>query len=322
MSSPKIVVIGAGPAGLTFARLLQNNGLTCTVYEGEKDRSVRDQGGSLDLHAKGGQAALKEAGLFEQFRNHARPEAQALKVVSYDGEVLWDENEMGNTRPEEFDDRPEIDRIALRDLLLDSVEPSTIKWGHRISHVEPEPTVRGKHTITFADGSQETGIDLVVGADGAWSKVRPLLTDVRPFYSGITGVELWSLNVSERNPWLSEYVGADSCFMFDEGRAVMCQRSGNDSIRLYAFVRQPENWKYECGIDWSDADAVRQTLVKEYFNDCSDDAKRVLLESRDGCTLRQLYMLPVGHTWDTRSGITMIGDAAHLMTPFGPYLCI
>ena len=218
---------------------------------------------------------------------------------------------MGRSRPEEFDDRPEIDRISLRDLLLDSVEPSTIKWGHRISRVEPDPNAKGKHTITFADGSQETGIDLVVGADGAWSKVRPLLTDVRPYYSGVTGVELWSLNVSERNPWLSEYVGAGSCFMFDEGRAVMCQRSGNDSIRLYAFVRRPENWRYECGIDWSDADTVRQTLVKEYFNDCSDDTKRVLLESRDGCSLRQLYMLPMGHTWENHPGITMIGDAAH-----------
>ena len=317
MHMPKIAVIGAGPAGLTFARLIQQNGLTCTIYEGEKDRKVRDQGGSLDLHRNGGQAALKEAGLFEQFRQHSRPEGQALKLVRYDGEVLWDENVMGSVRPQEDDDRPEIDRFKLRDILLDSVEPSSIKWSHRISRVDADPKTNGKHIITFADGSQETDIDLLVGADGAWSKVRPLLTDVQPYYSGITGVELWSLDVSERNPWLSDYVGAGSCFMFDEGRAVMCQRSGNNSIRLYAFVRQPLTWKDECGIDWSSPDAVREALVRDYFNDCSDDTKRVILESRDGCTLRQLWMLPVGHKWESQPGVTVLGDAAHLMTPFG-----
>ena len=312
--SPKIAVIGAGPAGLTFARLLQRNGVSCTIYEADSDRHARDQGGSLDLHRDGGQAALKEAGLFEQFRHHSRPESQALKLVTYDGKVLWDENVMGNVRPQELDDRPEIDRVKLRDILLDSVNPDAIKWSHKVSKVETDS--KGKHTITFADGSKENDIDLLVGADGAWSKVRPLLTDVQPQYSGITGVELWSLNVSKTNPWLDQYVGAGSCFMFDEGRAVMCQRSGNDSIRLYAFLRQPISWKDECGIDWTNGDTVRQTLVDDYFNDCSEDTKRVILSAKDGCQLRQLFMLPVGHTWTSHPSITLLGDSAHLMTPF------
>lgn len=312
---PKIAVIGAGPAGLTFARLLQENGISCTIYEAEKDRHTRDQGGSLDLHQDGGQAALKEAGLFEQFRNHARPESQALKLVTYDGQVLWDENVMGNVRPVELDDRPEIDRVALRDILLDSVNRDMIKWSHKVSAVSTD--AKGKHTLTFSDGTKEGDIDLLVGADGAWSKVRPLLTEVQPEYSGITGVELWCLNVSKTNPWLDGYVGAGSCFMFDEGRAVMCQRSGNDSIRLYTFLRKPVDWKDQCGIDWNDADAVRAALVNDYFRDCSDDTKRVIREARDGCVLRQLYMLPVGHTWPSHASITLLGDSAHLMTPFG-----
>ena len=316
MPGPKIAIIGAGPGGLTLARILQKNGIACTVYEGEHDRSVRDQGGSLDLHRDGGQAALKEAGLWEQFRNHSRPEAEMLKLVKYDGEVLWDENVMGNIRPVELGDRPEIDRVQLRDILLDSVEPDTIKWGHRMAHVDADPKTKGKYTITFKDGAQETDIDLVVGADGAWSKVRPLLTDVEPYYAGVTGVELWSLNVSKNNLWLSEYVGAGSNFMFDEGRAVLCQRSGNDSIRLYALVRQPESWKDESRIDWSNHDVVRQRLVDDYFNDCSEDTKRVILGSRDGCILRPMWMLPVGHRWEGRPGVTLLGDAAHLMTPF------
>ena len=317
MADPKCVVIGAGPAGLTLARLLQKSGIRCTVYEAEKDRGTRDQGGSLDLHVNGGQLALKEACLFEQFRNHSRPEGQALKLVRYDGEVLWDENEMGNSRPTEEDDRPEIDRVKLRDILIDSVDPGTIKWGNKVLRVEADPKAKGKHTVTFADGSKETDIDLLVGADGARSKVRPLLTDVRPHYSGITGIELWSLDVTKRNPWLSNYVGAGSCFMFDEGRAMMCQRNGNDSIRMYACVRQPETWKDDCGIDWTDPEAARRTMVEKYFYDCSSDIKRLIIEGRDECIMRQMWMLPVGHTWETRPGGTPLGDAAHLMTPSG-----
>ena|SRR5258706_16046546 len=40
----------------------------------------------------------------------------------------------------------------------------------------------------------------VAGADSARSKVRPLVTDEKPFYSDITAIELWALDVDGRNP--------------------------------------------------------------------------------------------------------------------------
>jgi len=109
----------------------------------------------------------------------------------------------------------------------------------------------------------ENDIDLVVGADGAWSRVRPLVTDENPFYPGITLIELWSLNVEEKNSWLSKYVGKGSCVMFDEGRGVLSQRNGenNGSIRVYAVLRKPETWADDCGIDWSGPNA-RETLAR------------------------------------------------------------
>lgn len=104
--------------------------------------------------------------------------------------------------------------------------------------------------------------------------------------------------------------------MYDEGRAIMAQRMGNDSIRVYAGVRQPETWKDDCKIDWTDHAAARQALTEGYFKDCSPDLKRMILQTTDGLVVRQMWMLPVGITWQHRPGVTLIGDAAHLMTPF------
>lgn len=317
MSHPKIAIIGAGPAGLTLARLLQQQSFVITIYEAESSRTNRSQGGTLDLHPKAGQLALKEAGLLPEFNKQSRPEGEASKIIKYDGSVLWDDNVIPPWRPskEGEQERPEIDRVVLRDILIDSLYQGTIQWGKKILGVAEDESKKGKLNLSFEDGSMELGIDLLVGADGAWSKVRPLLTDENPFYSGITAIELRALDVDRTSLWLSTYVGQGSAFMFDEGRAIISQRQGSGAIRTYACVRQPESWLESCNIDWNMPDA-RQRLVKEYFNDCGEDLKRLLVESKDDLVPRKFWMMPVGVSWTSRPGVTLLGDAAHLMTPF------
>ena len=299
-----------------LASLLQHNGIQCTIFELDKDRSTRSQGGIIDLHPESGQLALREAGLFEEFEKHLLPGAEAMKLIKSDGTVRWDENKMEGVDAGPARNRPEIDRTTLRAILLDSIDPDSIQWGRKLVRVEANETSRDKYNLHFTNGREE-GFDLVVGADGAWSKVRLLLTDQMPIYSGITLLDMKAEEVSTKKQWLQDFTGSGSCFMFDEGRALICQRNGNDSIRVYAAVRQPETWVNDCGIDWQQPDLARKDFTERYFLDCHEDLKRVIaVEASNSLVTRPLFMLPVGFRWAPHAGVTLLGDAAHLMTPF------
>ena len=197
MIIPRIAIIGAGPAGLVLARILQHNGIQCTIFELDNDRFARDQGGIVDLHPQSGQMALHEAGLFEEFQKRSLPAAEAMKLIKSDGTICWDDNKMETLIDGPSRDQPEIDRGVLRDMLLNSVDLNFVYWNKKLIRVLPSDTFENKYNIEFMDGMQ-TDFDLVIGADGAWSKVRPLLTDQQPFYSGITIIELKAQEVSTR----------------------------------------------------------------------------------------------------------------------------
>ena len=299
-----------------LASLLQHNGIPCTIFELDKDCSTRSQGGIIDLHPESGQLALREAGLFEEFEKHLLPGAEAMKLIKCDGTVRWDENSMEGVETGPARNRPEIDRKTLRTIFLDSIDPASIHWGRKLVRVEVNETHRDKYNLHFTD-SREEGFDLVVGADGAWSKVRLLLTEQLPIYSGITLLDMKAEEVSTKKQWLKNFTGSGSCFMFDEGRALICQRNGNDSIRIYAAVRQPETWVNDCGIDWQQPGLARRDFMEHCFGDCHEDLKRVIaVEASDGLIARPLFMLPIGFKWEPHAGVTLLGDAAHLMTPF------
>ncbi|KAF2253249.1 FAD/NAD(P)-binding domain-containing protein [Trematosphaeria pertusa] len=316
-STPKIALIGAGPASLTLASLLKCHDIPFTIYEAAS--SLRHAGGTLDLHPTTGQAALKEAGLWDAFVKHARPESDVMKLVDIGGEVCWDENgadkqEVGESEEEKFAGRPEIDRAALMKILVESLEEGSIKFGKKLNEVVPSKTEEKKFNLVFADGKEE-GFDLVIGGDGAWSKVRNLLSDTKPHYSGISLIEVWCNDVKS-NPWLRNYVGNGSCFSFGEGCAILSQRQGDGSQRTYACLRVPEDFIETCSIDWNDKDAARKEFMERHFSHAGKDLKRVVMESTDYLIPRTLYELPVGFTWESRPGVTLIGDSAHLMTPF------
>jgi 2-polyprenyl-6-methoxyphenol hydroxylase-like FAD-dependent oxidoreductase len=168
--SPAIAILGAGPSGLAFARLMRLNHITYTIFERDESSSTVGQGGTLDVHAETGQQTLKEAGLLEQFRAKARYDAQRMVIVDRNAKLAVDLD------GRDSESRPEIDRKDLRQLLLDAIPSETIQWSSRVLSVSRKDS-NGKMSVQLEDGSTHAGFSLVVGADGAWSKARPLVND-------------------------------------------------------------------------------------------------------------------------------------------------
>ena len=198
--SNSITIIGAGLGGLTLARVLHVHGIPSKIYEAELSAEARTQGGQLDIHEHNGQAALDAAGLTDEFRAIIHAGGAASRVLDQRAAVLLDEPDDGTGA------RPEVLRGDLRRILIDSLPDYTIEWGRKVDTVRSLGDDR--HELTFVDGSTVT-TDFLVGADGAWSKVRPLLSDAKPEYVGTTFVETYLYDVDEKHSAAAEAVNID-----------------------------------------------------------------------------------------------------------------
>jgi 2-polyprenyl-6-methoxyphenol hydroxylase-like FAD-dependent oxidoreductase len=304
MTTP-VAVIGAGLGGLALARVLHVHGILVTVYEADASATARTQGGMLDIHPWNGQPALAAAGLIEEFRSLVLEGRESYRVLDRAGTVLLDLPDDGTGS------RPEVQRGELRQLLLDSLPDGIVRWGHKVTGVQALD--RGRHEVRFADGSTVI-TSLLIGADGAWSRVRPVLSDAAPTYVGVTSVETFLFGGATRHRAAAEAVGAGSLFALAPGRGFVVQREGDGTLHAYAQLVKPLDWLADT--DLADAAAVTARVVSE-FDGWAPQVTALLTDSDTAPVPRYLYTLPIGHRWDRTPGVTLLGDAAHLVPPNG-----
>ncbi|WP_326948933.1 FAD-dependent monooxygenase [Amycolatopsis sp. NBC_01307] len=301
----QVTIIGAGLGGLTLARVLHVHGIPATVYEAEASPAARTQGGMLDIHDYNGQLALEAAGLTEEFRNLILEGREATRILERDGTVLLDEPDDGTGA------RPEVQRGELRQVLLDSLPEGTVRWGHKVSGVRTLGD--GRHEVTFANGDS-VATSLLVGADGAWSRVRSLLSDATPEYVGTSFVETYLFDSDTRHPDSAKAVGGGALFSLEPGKGIQAHRESGGNLHTYVVLSKPQEWF--AGIDFTDA-AASTTRIAAEFDGWAPELTALITDGETPPVLRPINTLPTGHRWDRVPGVTLLGDAAHLCVPNG-----
>ena len=302
----KIAIVGGGPGGLTLARLLQQGGAQVTVFERDQSRSARVQGSALDLHEDSGLAALEAAGLMDAFWANHRADLDNLRLTDAGGRILHDHSR----RMSGAGKRPEIERGPLRDLLLDSLQPGTVQWDCKLASA----ALQGAQVLLRFAGGQSALADIAVGSDGANSRLRELVTPIRPVYVGVSLVEGLVPAAKQAIPELWNLLGGAALIALGSEKTIGMGTKPDGSVLFYAGLKTND-------------DAARQSLEAAMSPDQRvawfhvnfqgwSEIWDPLFKEAASMVWRPLLACPADQQWEPKPNVTLIGDAAHVMPPY------
>jgi 2-polyprenyl-6-methoxyphenol hydroxylase-like FAD-dependent oxidoreductase len=312
LENKSVAIIGGGPGGLILAKLLQMKGVNVTLYERDFSKESRVQGGPLDMHEKSGLAALVQANLVEPFKANYLSGADRMVIVNENAEVLFSDPE---DKPEtDFGSehfRPEIDRGTLRKILLESLIPGTVVWDSHFVSMEKQGM---GWLLSFGNGSAIYA-DLVIGADGANSKIRPYISDIKPLYSGITMIEGNVYNSQKATPKVHALLKGGKIMAFGNEKNLLLGQKGDGDLGFYASFKAGKNWLTSSGLNYRD-NTQMLAWFKTAYGEWSNIWHELFENALPPFIPRQINYMPLDQTWEALSNLTIIGDAAHVMPPF------
>ena len=306
LKNKKVAIIGAGPVGLTMAKLLQQNDIDITVYERDTNPQARIWGGTLDLHKSSGQEAMKRAGLLQAYYDLALP--MGINFADEKGNIL-------STRkptPENQFDNPEINRNALRKMVLDSLESDTVVWDRKLTGLEEQ---KGKWILYFEN--KPTAIaDFIIVANGGMSKARSFVSDSEVEETG-TFIIQGDIYQPETNcPDFFQLCNGNRLMTAYQGNLLVANPFNNGALSYGIIFKKPGEWNNGNELDFHDTDSVVEFLLNRLSN-WSAEYKQ-LIRSTTFFVGLPTRKFPLDKPWKNNRPlpITLIGDTAHLMPPF------
>ena len=312
IENKSIAIVGGGPGGLMLARLLQLKGATVKVYERDYNKNARLIGSPLDMHEASGLAALRKADLLNEFKKNFHPGADKKVITNERAEIFFSDHESKpneNFGSEYF--RPEIDRAPLRNMLLESLQPKTIEWDSHFISMEKQ---NEGWLLHFKNGSSAYA-DIVIAADGANSKIRPYITNIKPFYSGIIMLEININDAAKTTPHIYALLNGGKAMAFGNSKCMLGGQKSNGDIGFYASFKADENRAVNKSLDYTN-----KTQMLEWFKTTYASWSSIWYELFENAVTpfipRPVYCAPLNQSWQALANLTMLGDAAHVMPPF------
>jgi 2-polyprenyl-6-methoxyphenol hydroxylase-like FAD-dependent oxidoreductase len=285
----KAIIIGGGIGGMTAAIALKQAGIDVAVYEQAPE--LREVGSGLPLWTNA-LRALQKLGLVDEIVKLGES-VTAGSITTWNGKILAD------LRTEELLKRlgtinMVVHRAELLAALLEALGVEHVHLGSVCTGCSQNTQSVFAH---FADGSEVQG-DMLIGADGLHSTIRSQLFGViKPEYVGYT---CWRGLAHIPRRGLETYAW---------GKGYQLGITPMTKERAYWFAQRymPQAMKDKaCG---------RKNEVLEMFHDWHDPIPAVIEATAEKDILRNdIYELPLLHKW-SRGRITLLGDAAHAMTP-------
>lgn len=312
LKNKQIAIVGGGPGGLTLARLLQLKGVNVKVYERDFNKDARVQGSPLDMHEESGLAALRKAALLDEFKKNFRPGADKKLIVNERAEIFFSDHK--TKRDEDFGSEyfhPEIDRGPLRKILLESLQPETVVWDSHFISMEGQ----NEGWLLHFKNSSSAYADIVIAADGANSKIRPYITNIKAFYSGVTMIEINVYDAEKTTPHIYALLNGGKIMAFGNTKCLLGGQKGSNDLGFYTSFKADENRAANNGLDYSDKTQLLEWFKKEY-SEWSSIWHELFENAATPFVPRPIYYMPLHQTWKALPNLTMIGDAAHVMPPF------
>lgn len=299
-----VVIVGAGPVGVTVATLLGQYGVHCLVLDRWDGVYPQPRAVHLDDEIY---RVLARIGVAEQFATVTRP-AAGLRLVDRNHRVLGEFDRAGEVgrhghpRANMFD-QPELEHLLRTNLkdqttvtLRGNVEVTDVAQDGGRARVDFTDRITGEHDSVLAT--------YVLGCDGANSIVRAAIDSTM---EDLGFEQRWLVIDIATTAELGQWEGVHQ--VCDPGRAATYMRVGETRYR-WEFRLLPG----ETAADFDSVEALRP-LVQPWVGGVPDDELQLVRVAE------YTFRAQIADRWRDRN-IFVLGDAAHLTPPFiGQGLC-
>lgn len=298
----KVAIVGASLGGLCLARLLQRQGVEVEIHEARSASDPAWYRRTLAIDQEPAIRALRCAELGPLFDRCCERERAYTRLLDAQGR-----RERDSALPTRAALQWRIEYGLLRDLLLNSLLPGTVLWGRRFTSLTSAHD--GSQRLNFANGARANA-DLVIGADGACSLLRPYATGSGLRYSGVTLIEAQLPLPDLRVPRIALWLDRDRLAVRDPDAALIAQRNSLRGMDLRIALRVPRDWSQR-GMDWNDP-AQARGLLKQQLAHWDPKFLRLIDAAEPPVNPRPLLTSAPDRHWTERGAMTLLGASARM----------